>query len=459
MKNGEGIKIGNRYSVKCIDSSFEGKGVAFAMDNAIFVSSMLPLDEGEIEITYKRNGSYFGKLTSLTKPSPFRIEPLCPIHSACGGCAFQALSYEKEKEWKRDFVTKQLRRAGIDAPVLDTIGMSVPYGYRNKTQIPFGSDKHGNLIYGFYREKSHDVVPFSDCPISDKRAMVVLEKLLPILRRHGVAAYEESKGKGVLRHALIRTAEYFDNIMLVLVVHKDVFNDTSIIEEIKKEIPEVTSLFINVNDRDTNVILGPKFIHVYGPERLKEKLCGITFEISPNSFFQVNSKMAEIVYKTAMDFAEITENDVVLDAYSGTGSIGLIAAKTGAKAVKAVEVVPEAVANALENARANGIKNYDAIVDDASLYMTQAAKEKTNFDILFVDPPRKGCSEEFIESTLSLRPRRIVYVSCSPISLAKDLKTLGRNYTIERVQPIDQFPRTPHVETVVGLEIRKQLDK
>ncbi len=455
MKNDNSIKIGNRYSVKCVDSSFEGKGVAFAMDNAIFVSSMLPLDEGEVEITYKRNGSYFGKLVSLSKPSPFRIEPLCPIHSACGGCAFQSLSYDKEKEWKRDFVAKQLKRMGINAPVLDTIGMNVPYGYRNKTQVPFGNDKHGNLIYGFYREKSHDVVPFSDCPISDKRAIDVLEKLLPILRRHGVTAYEEDKGKGILRHALIRTAEYFDNIMLVLIVHEDTISGTPIVDEIKKEMPEITSFFINVNDKDTNVILGPKFIHAYGPERLKEKLCGITFEISPNSFFQVNSKMAEIVYKTAMDFANISKNDIVLDAYSGTGSIGLIAAKMGAKAVKAVEVVPEAVTNALENARANGIENYEAIVDDASSYMARAAKEKTDFDVLFVDPPRKGCSEEFIESTLSLRPKKIVYVSCNPISLARDLKALEKGYAIEEIQPIDQFPRTPHVETVVKLEIKK----
>lgn len=444
--------IGKRFETRCIDSSFEGKGVCFAGDSTIFVPSMLPLDEGVVEVSYKRNGAYFGRLVSLSKPSPYRIKPRCKVATSCGGCVYQSLSYEKEKELKREFVLNQLRRAHIETDVLECESLKEPYGYRNKVQVPFGKDKDGNLVYGFYRERTHEIVPFDDCPIDDPKAVAILRKLLPILRSFKVEGYDERSKMGDIRHALIRSAIHDANIQVTLVLRKDVISgNASLVEKIKEEIPEITTLYININNKDTNVILGDKFILVYGPKYLKETLNGMTFLISPNSFFQVNSKMAEILYKTAIDFANIQQDDVVFDAYSGTGAIGLFAAKKGAKRVLAVEVVPEAVENALENASNNGISNYSAIVGDATDFMVKMAKKKGKIDVLFMDPPRKGSTDKFLKAVLSLKPKRIIYVSCNPITLAKDLCALKGEYIICKAKPLDLFGRTSHVETVVLL--------
>ena len=444
--------IGKRYETKCVDSSFEGKGVCFVEDFVIFVSSMLPGDVGTIEISYKRNGVYFGKLASLSKLSPWRIKPRCPIASACGGCVYQSLSYEKEKELKRELVVHQLERAHIECDVLSCDGLEEPYHYRNKIQVPFGKDKNGNLIYGFYREKTHEIIPFEDCPIDDPRAVLILHKLLPILREFRIEGYDEKKKEGNLRHALIRTAIGHPNIQVTLVLREDVISGNSLlIAKIQEEIPEITTLYININKKDTNVILGDRFFLVYGPKYLKETLNGMTFLISPNSFFQVNSKMAEILYKTAIDFADIQSDEIVFDAYSGTGAIGLFAALQGAKKVLAVEVVPEAVRDALENAKNNSIKNYSAVVGDATEVMGEMAHRKEKIDVLFMDPPRKGSTLKFLNAVLSLKPKKIVYVSCNPITLVRDLATLKDEYDIKKVKALDLFGRTIHVETVVLL--------
>lgn len=456
MSDKQEIHIGDRFAVRCIDVSFEGKGVVFVADNAIFVNSMLPGDYGQIEVMYRRNGAYFANLVSLSKPSSDRIKPLCPIHSACGGCVFQCLSYDKEKEIKKKLVESQLRRASILTSVNDTIGMEEPFWYRNKVQVPFANGPKGELLYGFYREGSHHIIPFEACWINNQKANEILKKLTFILNKYRIAAYEEKTKRGILRHALVRAATNFSEAMVVLVVVQDDLSENQLlIDEIKKEVPEISSLYININAKDTNVILGADFKHIYGSMTIKEKLGDLVFEISPDSFFQVNSKMAEIVYKTAMDLANIQPNDTVLDAYSGTGTIGIFAANRGAKMVTAVEIVKAAVENARYNAMINGVTNYHAVAGDATEFIENEARNGHKYDVIFTDPPRKGCSGEFLRALMKIKANKVVYISCNPVSLARDLCFLTNGYEIKTIQPIDQFPRTIHVESVVSLKLKE----
>lgn len=443
--------IGEIFDASCEDVSFEGKGVCFVEGKAGFVPSMLPGDEGEIEIEYRRNGVYFGKLKKLDRFSSIRISPACKVASACGGCAFQNASYEGELELKRKLVIDQLRRQGIETEVRKTLSGD-PVGYRNKVAVPFGKNSRGELVYGFYKEGTHRIIENDGCLNNDPRADALLRKLLPFLREEGVTAYDEKEHSGDLRHALIRAMKTNAGLMLVLVLKSDsLLHKKGFVEHLQEKFPEITSCFANINKKRGNVILDGQMINLFGDRHLIENIDGMSFGISPNSFFQVNSKMAEILYKTAIDSANISKEDIVFDAYSGTGSIGLLASRY-AKEVHAVEVVGEAVYDALENAKENSVTNYTAEVGDATEWMVNAAKEKRPIDILFTDPPRKGCTPEFIDAALKLAPKKIVYVSCNPVTLARDLKPLLASYKLLLCQPVDMFPRTMHVETIVLLQ-------
>lgn len=447
----ETFKIGEIVHLKCVDLSFEGKGVGFCREKPIFVTSMYVGDEGDVEISYKRNGQYFGTIKHLDVLSKDRIKPLCPFSSACGGCVYQSINYEAEKKAKIKMVENQFRRNNIAIPALKIFAPTDPYYYRNKIQVPFGENKEGELVFGFYKEKSHQIIPFEKCFINDKKGTLVLNKLLKILREFNIKAYDERTHKGVLRHALIRSSHFGRDLMACLVLYHDVLSQNKeFIEKVRKEIPEITGFFININHKDTNVILGSKYLHIYGDKYIDEIINGLTFRISVNSFFQVNSLMTEVLYKTAIDFADLNKEDKVFDAYSGTGSIGLIAsAKAGF--VKAVELEKEAVKDALVNAKNNGIDNYEASVGDATEYIEKLSKTNQSFDVCFLDPPRKGTSLEFIKAVKKMKPHKVVYVSCNPITLVRDLRDLLDLYEISKIVLVDMFPRTKHVETVVLL--------
>lgn len=441
------------FAMKCLDLSIEGKGVCKLDGLVVFVPSMLPGDEGDVEIDYKRNGQYFGKIKKLNVLSKDRIEPKCKVSSSCGGCVFQCLNYEAELKYKTKKVQEQLSKyAGIDIEVMPTIGMKNPEYYRNKVQVPFGSDRFGKVFYGFYKEGTHNIVARKECFIEDKRANVLLEKVTNIVNDLKIPAYKESTDSGVLRYAMIRTSYYKEQLMLVLVTREANFSNKELLfERIHDECEEVTTLTQNVNSQKTNVILGKRFYTIYGPGFIEDSLCGINFKISPESFYQTNPAMTEILYKTVMDFANLNKNDIVLDAYSGIGTIGLIAARS-VKKVISVELVEEAVKDAVKNSKANAITNFEAWNDDATEFINRMAKRKEHLDVLFMDPPRKGSTEAFINAALSLEPKKIVYVSCNPLTLARDLKLLKSKYDVKKVQTVDEFGRSFHVESVVLLE-------
>lgn len=442
---------------ECLDLSFEGKGVVRDGDRTIFVTGMFPGDKGEVDILYKRNGVFFGRIHKLSELSPDRIKPVCKVCTACGGCCFQAYRYSAQLAFKKKLVEEQFRKVGhMQIEAFETLGMNNPFNYRNKVQVPFGMDQwHQNIIYGFYKEGTHIIVKNEDCAIEDVRGNKIVKELCNMFTELQIMPYEEKTGEGYIRHALVRTSKHFNEIMLVIVSTKVYFpRKDRLVELIKERLPEVTTVVENINGEKTNIILGEKDKILFGKGYINDTLCGVKFRISAKSFYQTNPIMTEILYKTAMDYANITENDVVFDAYSGIGTIGLIAATKGAKHVTAVENVKEAVEDAIYNAKANNIANYEAVCDDATEYLVKAAKEGKKIDLLFMDPPRKGSTTEFINAVKEIAPNRIVYVSCNPSTLARDCAQFIDKYDVIKIQPVDLFPHTSHVECITLLSKR-----
>ncbi len=440
----------------CTDLSFEGKGVAKVNGQVVFVSGFLPGEVGDIEIDYRRNGQLFGHIRKLDKVSPDRVEPRCKIASACGGCVFQQYSYKAQLEYKRGKVKEQFRKiAKMDIEPKPCLGMENPYYYRDKIQMPFGKDRRGNIYSGFYKENTHIIVPVEKCHIEDERADRILSVIRKLMKSFRIEPYVEDERYGVIRHVLIRTSYYKEQVMVVLVTNMDSFpGRNNFVKALVKECPIITTVVQNINTRSTNVILGEKEHVLYGRGYIEDSLCGVSFRISPKSFYQVNPEMTEVLYDEAMKAAGLSKEDIVFDAYSGIGTIGLIASKH-CKEVISVEIVPAAVHDAVSNAKNNGITNFRAYCDDASSFMVKMAEKGEKVDVLFMDPPRKGSDERCLNAVLKLRPDRIVYVSCDPSTLARDVAYVSKSYNVVSVQPVDMFPHSYHVETVCALSLKK----
>ena len=436
---------------KCIDISSEGKGVVKYQKDIIFCDGLFPNEEADIEILYQRAGVYFGKVRKLYSLSKDRIQPKCKICTACGGCQYQQINYQKQLEFKTNRVKNAIKRiAHIDTKVNDCIGMKNPYHYRNKIQVPFAKDKKGNVVYGFYKENSHEIIPTKECMIEDKRAASILWDIKELIKKMGIPTYNEDNGRGILRYVLIRTSYHYSELMVVLVTSMLNFpGQRNFVDALMKLHPEITTIVENVNSRHTNVILGNKEKILYGPGFIKDDILGLTFEISPSSFFQVNPEQVEVLYKTALDLIDIKKNQIVLDAYSGVGTIGLIASKN-AKKVISVEIVKDAHKNAIENAKRNNVNNIEFHCGDAGEFINSYDGD---LDIVIMDPPRKGSDEKFLSTLINKQVPQIIYVSCDPETLARDLEYLKQSYDVTYIQPVDMFPMTAHVETVVCLRL------
>lgn len=441
---------------KCIDLSFEGKGVIKTLYGTCFVDGLFPGEEAYIQIEYKRAGSFFGKVTKLNKKSPHRIQPRCGVCTACGGCQFQQLDYPAQLEYKTSKVKEAFKRvANLDVDVQPCIGMENPYNYRNKVQVPLGKDPHGKLISGFYRSGTHKIIPIDECHIEDKRASEIIRIFKSLMKEFRYEPYNEDTGYGLFRHILIRTSYHYDEIMVTLVTTVDEFKGrNNFVKALINKCPSIKTIVQNINSRDTNVILGEKERILYGSGVIKDSILGVDFLISSKSFFQVNPVQVEKLYSKAIEFANIGENDDVFDAYCGIGTISLIAAKK-AKSVLGVEIVKEAIKDAKINAKLNKIDNVSFVCDDAGKCLEKLSADNKKFDVIMVDPPRKGLDDKFIKALLNVKPNRLVYISCNPETQARDIKLLQEKYNIEAIQAVDMFPFTFHVETVVNLILRK----
>ena len=389
-----------------------------------------------------------------TSPRPAReIRWNCPVAAKCGGCQLTRLSYAEQLQWKQQRVTELLDGICEVRPIL---GMDDPFHYRNKVHAVLSVDKAGKPISGVYAMGTHRVVPVRHCLIEDRRADRIIQTIVAMLPAYKLRIYNEYTHRGFLRHILIRTGHVTGQIMVVLVATSLEFpGKKAFVQELIQRHPEITTVVLNCNQRETSMVLGTKEITLYGEGYMEDELCGKRFRISPQSFYQVNAKQCEVLYRTAIDAAQLTGAETLLDAYCGTGTIGLCASD-GCKQLIGVELNADAIRDAKENARRNGVENSRFLCDDAGRFMQKLAKEGNAPDVVMMDPPRAGSDQKFLQSLLMLKPKRVVYVSCNPETLARDLRVLvDGGYRAEWATPVDMFPGTEHVETVVLLSHKK----
>ena len=440
------------FNCTCVDISSEGKGVIKNGKDIIFCDGIFPGEKADVDILYHRAGVNFGKVKKLYNLSKDRIQPRCKICTSCGGCQYQQLDYKAQLKYKTKRVKEALTRISkIDAEVLPCLGMENPYNYRNKIQVPFNKDRNGKVKFGFYKENSHIIMPIKECAIEDRRAAPILWDIKLLLEEMNIPCYNEDSGKGILRYVLIRTSHHYEELMVVLVTTQMNFpGQRNFINELVARHPEITTIVENVNSRHTNVILGNQEKVLYGLGHIKDDILGLTFEISAASFFQVNPIQVEKLYASALNLIDFSKKEIVLDAYSGVGTIGLIAARN-AKKVISVEINKSAHKNAIENAKRNNIDNIEFHCADAGEFISNYPGD---IDVLIMDPPRSGSDETFLSTVMNKRIKKIVYVSCNPETLARDIQYLSSMYEVNYVQPVDMFPMTAHVETVVELYLK-----
>lgn len=372
----------------------------------------------------------------------------CPLAKKCGGCQLQNMTYDEQLRFKQDKCKRLLGRYAKVRPIL---GMEDPTHYRHKVQAAFSYDyRRRKLVSGVYQSGSHRVVPVNDCLIEERKADEIIVSIRKLMQSFKFQAYDEDTKRGFIRHVLVRRGYATGETMVVIVSGKPMFpSKRNFVNALLKEHPDITTVVHNVNPYHTNLVLGPKNEVLYGRGYIEDELCGCTFRISPGSFYQVNPAQTEVLYNTAMEFAGLTGEETFFDAYCGTGTIGLIAATRGAKRVIGVELNKTAVRDAKSNARRNKVENAEFYAGDASRFITEMAEAGEKVDVVMMDPPRAGSTEEFLSAVCKMAPPKVVYVSCNPETLARDLKYLTKHgYIAKAIQPVDMFPYTEHVETV-----------
>lgn len=452
---GEAIRVGLQYPMAIEDLDAAGDGVGRVHGLVVFVPGAVPGDYGlvEMESVARRHGR--GRLLRLLRPSPDRVAPPCPVADRCGGCQLQALDYQAQLRWKERRVREALRRIGglASVPVMPVLGMADPWRYRNKAQYPVAA-VDGHVAMGFYARGTHDIVDANDCLIQDPLNVEVANLARSLLDEHRVPIYDEGTGQGVVRHVVVRSSRAHRTAMVILVTNGPHLPAREAVVRGLAAHPAVVSVVQNINPRRTNVIFGDETRILWGASHLEDRIGPVRFLISPRSFFQVNGQQVEVLYEQARRDAGLTGGERVLDAYCGVGTIALYLA-AGAREVVGIEAVPDAVADAQRNARHNGIHNARFLVGRVEDVLPGLVQAGQRFDVAVLDPPRRGCDPAVLEALARAGVPRLVYVSCHPESLARDLARLASlGYDTEQVQPVDMFPMTTHIEAVARLRRR-----
>ena len=447
----------NADYIMIIDNmGYEGEGVGKIDNFTVFVAGAIVGEKVKVKIVKVSKNFAFGKLLEIIEASPSRIEPICSIYKSCGGCNIQHMDYKAQLDFKTNRVIQVINRIGKLEEVIihPTLGMESPYNYRNKVQLPV-SNKNGVVNIGFYAARSHDIINMETCHIQDKVADVVVKLTRQWMKEFNIESYNEEKHQGILRHIMIRKGFKTGEVMVVLVTKgKELPHKEEFITLITKKIQGLVSIIQNINNEKTNAILGTQCVTLWGKDTITDYIGEFKFEVSPLSFFQVNSVQTEVLYSKALEYANLSGGEVVLDAYCGTGTISLFLSQK-AKKVYGVEIVPEAIENAKINAVENKVENTEFIVGEAEKVIPKLISEGVRADVVVVDPPRKGCEKSLLEAISSMKPRTIVYVSCDPGTLARDLGILDElGYRTIEIQPVDMFPQTAHVECVAVIEKR-----
>ena len=436
------------------DCGVDGEGIGKADGFTVFVKDAVIGDRIKAKIIKAKKNYGYGRLMEVITPSPYRVKPACSIARQCGGCQIQALSYEEQLKFKEKKVRGHLERIGgfKDLEMEPIMGMEEPYHYRNKAQFPVGKNKDGKIITGFYAGRTHSIIENRDCILGVKQNKDVLDCVIGHMEKYHIQPYDETTGKGLVRHIMIRYGFHTDQIMVCLILNGDKLPAEKALVESLCEIPGMTSITINVNKKRNNVILGNQLRLLWEQSYITDSIGNVSYQISPLSFFQVNPIQTEKLYGKALEYAGLTGNETVWDLYCGIGTISLFLAQR-AKFVRGVEIVPQAIDNARENAKINGIENVEFFVGKAEEVLPREYDKNGIYaDVIVVDPPRKGCDEALLNTILKMKPERVVYVSCDSATLARDLKILcAEEYELKRVSTTDMFPQSTHVETVVLL--------
>lgn len=441
------------YDVKIESLTHDGLGVARVDGFPVFVANALVGEEINMKVTLVKKTYAFGRAVDYFVTSGERVKPECGIYKQCGGCQVQHLSYEGQLKMKHDTVVNHLKRIGHieDANVLPTIGMQNPSRYRNKTQVPFGY-ADGKVVAGFYQKRSHEIINMQSCLIQTDISDQIVETMRQLCQELEIAPYNESLNLGVLRHVIVRVGFKTEEIMVTLVTRThEIPNSELLIQRLVSKYPKIKSIAQNVNPKVTNVIFGDETRILYGEPYIYDEMNGIRFAISPRSFYQVNPIQTETLYSKAVEYAQLSGNEIVFDAYCGIGTITLFLAQH-AKQVYGVEIIPEAIEDAKMNAQLNGFENTQFAVGKSEEIIPAWIENGIVPDVIVVDPPRKGCDRSLLDTMLEAAPDRIVYVSCDSSTLARDLRVLiDGGYKLEVVQPVDMFPQTAHIECVAKL--------
>ncbi len=444
--------------VEIIDIGSNGEGIGKVEGFTLFIKDAIVGDTVEVKVMKAKKAYGYARIMKIVEPSPYRVEPICPVAKQCGGCQVQEMSYAKQLEFKNNKVKNNLQRIGgftpetLEAVMEPVIGMDEPIAYRNKAQFPFAQNKEGAVVTGFYARGTHSIISNTDCAIGAAVNEEVLNVILAFLKKEHISAYDEASGKGLLRHVLIRFGFVTKEVMVCLVINGDKMPRADKLAVELMKIEGMTSICYSVNKKNTNVIMGDSYGIIAGQGYITDYIGDVKYQISPLSFYQVNPVQTKALYGKALEYADLNGQETVWDLYCGIGTISLFLAQK-AKKVYGVEIIPQAIDDAKNNAEINKMKNVEFFVGKAEEVLPREyAENKVYADVIVVDPPRKGCEESLLATMVEMAPERIVYVSCDSATLARDLKYLcEEGYRVDKVTAVDMFPHTVHIEACVLL--------
>lgn len=453
--NKSSVVKNEKYVVDIIDNGFEGEGIAKIDGLTVFVPGSIKGEKCEILIVKVLVSHAYGKIVNIIEKSENRKESDCATYKRCGGCSLRHMTYESTLKLKRQ-VVQNLVNKGLKekVEVLETIGMENPYNYRNKAQYPVGLNSDGQPEVGVFAQRTHTIIPIQKCLIQTEISQKIAKTIIDFVKEKNIQVYNEENQKGLLRHIIIKVGKYTNQVMCILVLNDSKFDqEQELVKLLCEKYPEIKTIVKNINNKNTNVILGKENINLYGNGYIEDKLGEYIFKISPMSFYQVNPVQAEILYTTAINQANLDKNDILFDLYCGIGTIGIFASKYVNK-VYGIEIVPQAIEDAKENAKINDVKNIEFICGDVEVTFDELInKEKIVPTAIIVDPPRKGLDNKTVENIAKIQPAKLVYISCNPATMVRDLAKLENIYNIKTIQPVDMFPWTNGVESITILEV------
>ena len=454
------VKKNEKYIVDIIDNGFGGEGIAKVDGFTIFIPNALKGEKCEVLIVKVLSSQAYGKVIKILEASEDRVEPDCATYQRCGGCDLRHMKYETTLNLKRNTVQSLINKSlknKIEAE--KTIGMKNPYNYRNKAQFPVGIDKEGNPTVGVFAQRSHTIIPIKNCKIQTEISQEIARSIIEFIKENKISIYDEEKQNGTIRHIVIKVGKYTKQIMCILVVNEEFgkTNENKLVEMLCTKYKDVKTIVKNINNKNTNVILGKQNVNLYGDGYIEDKLGEYTFKISPMSFYQVNPIQAEVLYNTAIEAANLSKEDTLFDLYCGIGTIGIFASKY-VKQVYGIEIVEQAIEDAKENAKMNNVDNTEFFAGDVEIVLDDLINNKgVSADIVMFDPPRKGLDRNSINNILKIKPKKIVYISCNPATLIRDLAFFEENYDIKTIVPVDMFPFTSNVECVSVLQLKQDM--